>query len=263
LFDVEALLEIAKQAAEAAAAVHRRAVPDRLSVRIKSSQMDLVTAVDREAEQQLVSVIRTARPDDGVIGEEGTAVAGTSGVSWILDPLDGTTNFVYSYPAHAVAVGVEIDGKRVLGVVHDTYHQRVYTGIVGKRAECNGRPIAVRVTSDLSCALIGTGFLPDAAVRKVQAEVLRQILPVIRDLRRSGSPVLDLCSVAAGMLDGFYECGLGRWDIAAGAAIAEAAGAMVVELQSSILPTPLLVVANPKLLQALINVLIEAGAATN
>ena len=96
-----------------------------------------------------------------------------------------------------------------------------------------------------------------------QAEVLRQILPVVRDLRRSGSPALDLCSVAAGMLDGFFECGLGRWDIAAGAAIAEAAGATVIELQSSILPNPLLVVANPELLQALIKVLKESGAAIN
>jgi myo-inositol-1(or 4)-monophosphatase len=116
--------------------------------------------------------------------------------------------------------------------------------------------------SDLSHALIGTGFLPEAAVRHVQGEVLQRVLPVVRDVRRSGCPALDLRGVAAGTLDGFYESGLRRWDIAAGAAIAEAAGATVVELQSTVLPNPLLVVANASLLQALITVLVEAGAAT-
>ena len=236
--DFEALLRIAKQAAQVAAAVHHRADPGLLGVGMKSSPMDLVTAVDREAEQQLVSVIRTARPDDAIIGEEGTTISGNSGVCWILDPLDGTTNFVYGYPAHAVAVGIEIDGKRVLGVVHDTYHHRVYSGVVGGGAECDGRPMAAGVTSDLSHALIGTGFLPEAAVRHVQGEVLQRVLPVVRDVRRSGCPALDLCAVAAGTLDGFYESGLRRWDIAAGAAIAEAAGATVVELQSTVLPNP-------------------------
>jgi myo-inositol-1(or 4)-monophosphatase len=225
--DLAALLRIAKQAAHAAAAVHRRADPGWLGVGMKSSPMDVVTAVDRDAEQQLVSVIRTTRPDDAIIGEEGTTIPGSSGVCWILDPLDGTTNFVYGYPAHAVAVGVEIDGKRVLGVVHDTYHHRVYSEVVGGGAECDGRSMTAGVTSDLPHALIGTGFLPNAAVRNVQGEMLRRILPVVRDVRRSGCPALDLCAVAAGILDGFYESGLRRWDIAAGAAIAEAAGAPV------------------------------------
>lgn len=259
---MKALLSIAIQAARAAAAVHRRAEPGHLGVGMKSSPMDLVTAVDREAEQQLVSAIRTARPHDAIIGEEGTAIPGSSGVCWLLDPLDGTTNFIYGYPAHAVAVGVEIDGQRVLGVVHDTYHQRLYSGIVGGGAQCDGRPIAPGATADLSRALVGTGFLPDAAVRRVQGELLRDMLPVVRDVRRSGCPALDLCAVATGMLDGFYESGLGRWDITAGAAIAEAAGAAVVELQSPILPNPLLVVANARLLKALVTMLVEAGAAT-
>lgn len=256
----EELLHIAVQAAQAAATVHRRAERNSLGVGTKSSPMDLVTEVDREAERQLGATIRAARPHDAITGEEGTTISGSSGVCWILDPLDGTTNFVYGYPAHAVAVGVELDGTRVLGVVHDTSHAWVYTGVVGRGAQCNGEAITASATADLSRAVIGTGFLPNAAVRTVQGEVLRCLLPLVRDVRRSGCPALDLCAVAAGRLDGFYESGLGRWDIAAGAAIAEAAGAQVVDLQSAILPNPVLVVANATLLKTLVTVLVEAGA---
>jgi myo-inositol-1(or 4)-monophosphatase len=259
--DLEAWLSIAKHAARLAAAVHLRARQDDLAVRTKHSPSDLVTQVDREAERQLVSAIRAARPDDAILGEEGTTITGRSGVCWVLDPLDGTTNFVHGYPAYAVAVGVEIDGQRVMGVVHDTSHDRVYAGMVGVGAQCDGRPISVRGASALSQALIGTGFPPDAEVRLVQGEVLRRVLPRVRDVRRSGCPSLDLCAVASGTLDGFYECGLGRWDMAAGAAIAEAAGAAVVELLLPILPNPWLAVANPTLLEALVAMLVEAGGA--
>jgi myo-inositol-1(or 4)-monophosphatase len=261
--DLEELLSIAKHAARLAAGVHLHARQGALDIRTKHSPSDLVTAVDRESEKQLVSAIRTARPDDAILGEEGTNITGSSGVCWVLDPLDGTTNFIHGYPAHAVAVGIEIDGKRVIGVVHDTYHDRVYSGIVGVGAHCDGRPISARAESALSQALVGTGFLPNAEVRLVQGEVLRRVLPLVRDVRRSGCPSLDLCAVASGTLDGFYECGLGHWDMAAGAAIAEAAGATVVELPSAILPNPLLVVANATLLEALVAILVEAGAAMN
>lgn len=259
--ELEELLRIARQAAQAAAAVHRSAGQSSLGISTKASQSDLVTEIDRESERLLVSIIRAARPLDAILGEEGTAQAGTSGVCWILDPLDGTTNFVHGYPAHAVSVGVEIEGQRALGLVHDTFQDEVYAGIVGVGAECDGSPIAVRTETLLSRALIGTGFLPRADARYLQAEVLRDVLPHVRDVRRSGCPSLDLCAVAAGKLDGFYESGLGRWDIAAGAAIAEAAGAKVTELHSSTLPDPLLVAANPKLLDALVALLVKAGAA--
>lgn len=259
--DLEELLSIAKHAARMAAGMHLRARQGALDVSTKNSPIDLVTEVDRESERQLVSAIHTARPDDAILGEEGTNITGSSGVCWVLDPLDGTTNFVHGYPAYAVSVGIEIDGKRVIGVVHDTYHDRVYSGIVGMGAQCDGRSISARAESALSQPLVGTGFLPNAEVRLVQGEVLRSVLPLVRDVRRSGCPSLDLCAVASGTLDGFYECGLGRWDIAAGAAIAEAAGATVVELPSPSLPNPLLVVANATLLEAIVAMLVEAGAA--
>ncbi len=260
---LDELLSIAKQAAQTAATVHCRMRRDSLSVHTKSSSIDLVTEIDRESEREIVAAIHSARPDDAILGEEGTNIVGSSGICWIIDPLDGTTNFIHQYPAHSVSVGVEINNHRVLGVVHDTFHDIVYEGIVDVGAQCDGKPIAVSKQSQLSRALIGTGFLPSSEVRRVQAEVLCNVLPLVRDIRRSGCPSLDLCAVASGKLDGFYESGLGRWDIAAGAAIAEAAGAKVIELSSLSLPNPLLVVANARLVDELVALLVKTGAGVN
>lgn len=258
--EVLELLEIAKRAASSAAAVHHRAMnAARVKIDTKSSSFDLVTETDREAERELVRIIRAARTNDEIISEEGTNLSGNSGVRWILDPLDGTTNFVHQYPAHSVAVGVEINGRRTIGVVHDSFSDRVYAGVVGASATCNEKPITVRDEGNLKHALIGTGFLPQENVRREQADLLRQILPRVRDIRRSGCPSLDICHVASGTLDGFYECGLGPWDIAAAAAIAEAAGATVRLLSSNVLPNPFVVVANSKLISALIGLLVETG----
>lgn len=260
--ELSGLLEIAKYAAGVAAAVHRGAVErGEFKVGTKSATCDLVTEIDRTAERELVKVIRAARPNDEIVGEEGANFSGSSGVRWILDPLDGTTNFVHQYPAYSVAVGVEIDGRRAIGVVHDTFSNRVYAGVVGEGATCDERPIGVRNERNLQQALVGTGFLPDAGVRRLQADLLREVLPRVRDVRRSGCPSLDICGVAAGTLDAFYECGLGQWDIAAAAAIAEAAGAKVLLLDSNVLPNPLLVVANVSLTPAIVSLLVETGAA--
>jgi len=254
------LLEIAKHAALRAAAVHRRAMDGgNLKVDTKNSTSDLVTKIDRAAERELVEVIRAARSDDEIIGEEGTNVSGSSGVRWILDPLDGTTNFVHRYPSHSVAVGVEVGESRMIGVVHDTFNNRVYAGVVGEGSTCDEKPITVRNEANLNQALIGTGFLPNENIRREQADLLRQILPRVRDIRRSGCPSLDICSVASGTLDGYYECGLGPWDIIGGAAIAEAAGATIQLLISRVLPNPFLVVANARLTSELVSVLVETG----
>src|SRR5215813_76084 len=259
--ELSELISIARCAANAGAEAHRHAI-EKGSFRIdtKASPFDLVTEIDRHSEQEIVSTIRAARPNDGIIGEEGANFSGASRVRWVLDPLDGTTNFVHRYPAHSVAVGVEIDGKRVIGVVHDTFSNRVYAGIVGKGADCDGKPITVRQEQILSQALVGTGFLPNKTARREQAGLLREILPHVRDIRRSGCPSLDICGVASGVLDAFYECGLGPWDIAAASAIAEAAGATVLLFNSGRLPDPLLVVANAGLSAAMAALLTEAGA---
>jgi myo-inositol-1(or 4)-monophosphatase len=258
--DLSELLELARRAAKSAAHVHWSAI-DKSSFKVyaKTSSSDLVTEIDREAERTLVDVIRAARPNDEIVGEEGANFHGDSGVRWILDPLDGTTNLVHGYPAHSVAVGIEIEGRRTIGVVHDTFSNRVYSGIVGQGAHRDEEAMGVRHETDLSLALIGTGFLAYPDVRRAQADLLREMLPRVRDIRRSGCPSLDICAVASGTLDGFYEAGLGRWDIAAGAAVAEAAGATVLLLHSTVLPDPMLVVANPKLAADLVSVLTEAG----
>jgi myo-inositol-1(or 4)-monophosphatase len=259
--DLGELLGIAKHAAGLAATVHRRAMDaGTLKVETKSTTTDLVTEIDRAAEHELVEAIRAARPNDEIIGEEGTNISGSSGVRWVLDPLDGTTNFVHRYPAHSVAIGVEVGRRRTIGVVHDTFSNRVYAGIVGEGATCDDAPIAVGNESNLKQALIGTGFLPDVNVRSKQADLLRKILPRVRDIRRSGCPSLDICNVASGRLDGYYECGLGPWDIMAGAAIAEAAGATIRLLNSRDLPGPFLVVANAGLISELVALLVETGA---
>jgi len=255
------LLEIAKHAARLAGAIHREAIETGdVEAETKQSNTDLVTRVDRESEHELVSAIRAARPNDEIIGEEGTRISGGSNVRWILDPLDGTTNFIHRYPFHSVAVGVEVDGRNVAGVVYDTFRNQMYAGVVGEGATCDDKPIRVRNDSNLQDALIGTGFLPDEDVRRAQAELLREVLPRVRDVRRSGCPSLDICNVASGSLSGFYECGLGPWDIAAAAAIAEAAGATVSLLHSQVFPDPFLIVANPELTAALITMFVDAKA---
>lgn len=255
------LLAIAKRAAAAGAAVHLAAMSARqdLAIGIKHSASDLVTEVDRETERVVVASIHAARPEDAIIGEEGANLGGSSGIRWILDPLDGTTNFVHRYPAHSVAIGVEIDGRRAIGIVHDTSRNRVYAGVIGDGATLDDVPISVSSEADLSRALVGTGFLPDPDVRRAQADLLREILPRVRDVRRSGCPSLDICAVASGVLDGFYECGLGPWDIAAAGAIAEAAGATVLTLPAGILPAPLLVVANSRLAGTLGELISKSG----
>ncbi len=259
--ELSGLLDVAREAASRAAAVHRRAmIGGEFDVYAKGASYDLVTGVDREAERELVAAIRAARPLDEIVGEEGTRLKGSSGVRWILDPLDGTTNFVHGYPAHSVAVGVEVGGRMAVGVVHDTYGNHVYEGVAGEGATCDGKPVGVRSEYHLEQALVGTGFLPDASVRRLQADLLREILPRVRDVRRSGCPSLDICAVAAGALDAFYECGLGEWDIAAASVIAEAAGATVLTLRSGLLPNPFLVVANARLAHALAALLVENGA---
>lgn len=258
--ELSELLVIAKRVAGVAAAVHHSALKQgAFRVWAKKSTSDLATEVDREAERQMVEVIHALRPNDSVIGEEGTSFQGDSGVKWVIDPLDGTTNFIHGYPAHAVAVGVEINGQRKVGVVHDTFHNRVYAGVIGGAATCEGRTISVRDEGSLAKALLATGFLPDAEIRRLQADALRHVLPRVRDIRRSGCPSLDICGVASGTLDAFYECGLGLWDIAGAAAIAEAAGATVLLLHSRVLPNPLIVVANSELSVALVSLLEETG----
>ena len=193
----------------------------------KASPADLVSEIDHRAELKIVELIRHHRPDDAIVAEEGAAHPGTSGVRWIIDPLDGTRNYLIGYPAHAVSIGVEIDGEPVIGVVHDTANDLVYKAMAGAYAEVKNKRLHVKHTSRLDHAIIATGFAPIQAIRSLQGDALRRMLPNIGDIRRSGCPSLDLCSVAIGWVHGFFELGLPEWDYAAGRVIVEAAGGVV------------------------------------
>ena len=203
-------------AADAAALLVDGLTHRRLEVSTKSTPTDMVTEMDRASEALIVAGIRAARPDDGIVGEEGADHAGTSGVRWLVDPIDGTTNYLYGFPGFAVSIGAEFNGEMVAGVVHDPLHRDVFQAASGRGATRNGDPIHASTKNDLKTALVGTGFSYEPDRRLRQANVLAQVLPHIRDIRRMGAASVDLCSVACGRLDAYYERGLGPWDLAAG-----------------------------------------------
>ncbi len=196
----------------------------------KSTPTDVVTAVDRASEALLSQELTRIRPRDGVLGEEGASREGSSGIRWVLDPIDGTVNFLYGIPWYAVSVAAEVNGVVEAGAVLNPEFGELYTAVRGQGAWLNGRPIRCTTVHDLGQTLVGTGFGYDAGRRARQAAVVARLLPRVRDVRRLGSAALDLCQVAVGRLDAHYERGLSYWDHAAGALIAAEAGARVTGL---------------------------------
>ncbi len=197
----------------------------------KSSPTDPVTEGDRLAEAIVVAGITKHRPDDGIVGEEGTEKSGTTGVVWYIDPIDGTTNYVYGIPAYAVSIGAAVDGVMTAAVVLNPIANEVFAARLGAGATLNGAPITVSSPAALSSSLVATGFGYKADRRKHQAATLAEVLPHIRDMRRIGSAALDLCNVACGRVDAYYELGLNSWDFAAGWLVATEAGAVVDNLR--------------------------------
>ncbi len=202
----------------------------------KSSDVDIVTLADRAAEDLIRDRLLTARPDDSVLGEEGDDVVGSSGVRWIVDPIDGTVNFLYGLQEFSVSIAAEVDGEVVAGVVLDAAKGRAYQGYVdpalpgGGSATRDGTPLAVRGPAPVAQRLIATGFSYSAEKRAVQAAATARMLPLVRDIRRHGSCALELCHVAEGALDGYVEEGVNLWDFAAGGLVARLAGARLVVL---------------------------------
>lgn len=226
--DRRTLVSLATRAAERAgdlllAGLHGH----REFVATKSSRTDMVSEMDHASEELIVGVIRAARPDDEIVAEERGGAPGTSGVRWVVDPLDGTTNYLYGHPGWAVSIAAETGEGVIAGVVFDPLHGEMFSAARGHGASRNGTPIACSEQHDLSRALVATGFGYLPARRRAQAEVLVGLLPEVRDIRRVGSAALDLCSVACGRVDAYYERGLAWWDHAAGSLIAEEAGAEV------------------------------------
>ncbi|WP_432136336.1 MULTISPECIES: inositol monophosphatase family protein [unclassified Streptomyces] len=226
------LLALAQEAARRAGALLRDGRPADLAVAAtKSSPVDVVTEMDVAAEKLITTLIAERRPDDGFLGEEGATSEGTSGVRWVIDPLDGTVNYLYGLPTWAVSIAAEQDGETVVGVVEVPMRGESYRAVRGGGAWATGpwegeRRLTVRPAPPLDQALVSTGFNYVAEVRAHQAEIAGRLIPLLRDIRRGGSAAIDLCDVAAGRLDGYYERGLHPWDLAAGDLVAREAGAL-------------------------------------
>jgi myo-inositol-1(or 4)-monophosphatase len=266
--DAEALLRIAvATAAEAGRLLASWRGDERPEVvQTKSSPTDVVTEMDRRSEALITSRIRAHRPGDAVLGEEGGQTAGGAApaggdaslpgrVRWVVDPLDGTVNYLYGLRDWAVSIAAEVDGTVVAGVVEVPRHGETFTAVAGQGAWLHRgeAKLALHCTMavPLGQALIGTGFGYDPGRRQVQGEVLAALLPYVRDIRRGGSAAVDLCSVAAGRLDAFYERGLNYWDFAAGGLIAREAGAVVGGLAGKTESTAMAVAAGPGLYEQL------------
>ncbi len=227
----------------------------------KSSATDLVTDADLWSETRIAEILHEARPNDSIQGEEGTTITGTSGIRWIIDPIDGTTNFVYGHPGFSVSIGAELDGEPVIGVVVDPILGDEFVAALGHGATRNGDSIQVNTVTVLSEALLATGFGYQPAHRRKQAKELVEILPRVRDIRRMGGAALDLASVACGRVDAFFERGLAPWDIAAGSVIVSEAGGRVCDLSGEN-PTGDFVVASPEgILSELLSLLRNVDAA--
>ncbi len=196
-------------------------------VATKSSGVDMVTNIDRAAEEHIVESLLAVRPGDGIVGEEGASRSSSTDVRWIIDPVDGTTNLLYGIPAVAVVLAMERAGVVEAGVIHDVASRETYWSAAGAGAFRGGTQLHVTTVEEPGTALIATGFGYQSAQRAAQADRLRRILPHVRDVRRSGSAALDLCRVAAGQVDGYYEDGLHRWDFEAGALLVREAGGSV------------------------------------
>ncbi|EPQ75776.1 Inositol-1-monophosphatase [Mycobacterium marinum MB2] len=248
---------------------HPAAADESDAVRAKSTPTDPVTVVDTDAERLLRSRLAQLRPGDPIVGEEGggpadSAPAPDDAVTWVLDPIDGTVNFVYGIPAYAVSIGAQVGGVSVAGAVADVVGRSVYSAALGQGAHVTDqqgtRELHCTAVEDLSMALLGTGFGYSAGRRATQAALLARMLPMVRDVRRIGSAALDLCMVAAGRLDAYYEHGLQLWDRAAGALIAAEAGARVVLPASDVVGAGLVVAAAPGVADELLGVLKRLNA---
>jgi myo-inositol-1(or 4)-monophosphatase len=243
---VSADLELAERAARAAGEVlmsYFGHAAEGLSV--KSSPTDPVSDADREAERTILDILAAERPDDGVVGEEGADTEAASGRTWVVDPLDGTVNFLYGLRTWAVSIALEDRAGLAVGVVFNPVDDECFSALRGEGARLGGRPIHVTECASLDRAMVATGFSYEAERRAEQAELLLRLLPQVRDIRRAGAAALDLAYVAAGRVDAFYERGLKRWDEAAGRLLVQEARGVVQNLSGE--PHGVLAAATPAL----------------
>jgi fructose-1,6-bisphosphatase/inositol monophosphatase family enzyme len=216
----------------------------------KSSRTDMVSDADRDAERLISDLIVRERPGDAVFGEEGADLQGRSGRRWVVDPLDGTTNFLYGFPSWSVSIALEDDDGIAAAVVHDPWRDETFRAARGEGADLNGEPIQVTDCDRLELALVATGFGYAAERRSEQAAVLSRVLPRVRDIRRAGSAALDLSYLAAGRVDAYYERDLKPWDWDAGRLLVAEAGGALADLPGE--PPALAAAASPELLSDLV-----------
>jgi myo-inositol-1(or 4)-monophosphatase len=251
-------VQVTRAAADLARELRERGVT---GVTTKSTDTDVVTAADKATERYVRDVLHERRPDDTVLGEESGESSGTGAVRWILDPIDGTVNYLYGLPQYAVSLAAEVDGVPVAGVVRNIATGEEWTATRGGGAFRAGQRLAGSEVTELGQALVATGFGYAADRRAHQAGVLARLLPRIRDIRRFGSAALDLCFAAEGRVDAYFEKGLNLWDHAAGGLIAAEAGLLVTGLAGAPPGPDLLVAAPPGIHPALHDALVAFDAA--
>ena len=220
------LLKLAQTVAKAAGS-HLMNRPSSFTFTEKSSVIDFATQMDQQAEELIVKQILTSRPDDGIIAEEGAARTSKSGITWVIDPLDGTVNYLYGLPGWNVSIAAKDNEGVLVGVVYAPSINGFWSAVRGGDATYNGDKIKCNNPVSLDKALLSTGFAYDLDLRIKQGVVISKLLPRIRDLRRNGAAAVDLCYVAMGALDGYFEASLNEWDHAAGGLIATQAGAII------------------------------------
>jgi len=221
--------------------------PSNFEINQKSSAVDFATQMDHASEKLIVEAILAARPGDGIIGEEGAARESTSGITWVIDPLDGTVNYFYGLPAWNVSVAAKDEQGVLVGVVCAPTINSLWTAVRGGGATWNGNPIACNDPITLDRALIATGFSYSLEKRIGQAEFAKNLIPHIRDIRRAGAAAVDLCQVAMGAVDGYFEIDLKEWDLAAGGLIAREAGALVTGRNGGAAGEAMVIAAGPAL----------------
>jgi len=260
--DPVALLAIAHDTAVTAADMVRTERRAGFGITTKSTATDLVTDLDKASDVLIRELLLSARPDDGIITEEDIEHPGSSGIVWIVDPIDGTTNFVYDHPPYAVSIAATVDGRTIAAAVVEISADDRYTASLGGGSFRNGIRLQLADPPPLDRAMIATGFGYSPQRRASQAAVVARIIDQVRDIRRLGAAAFDLCSVAAGRVDAYYEHGLSAWDLAAGQLIAAEAGASVEAiLGGSPLPHEGVLVAHPGLIGPLRELLIANGVA--
>ena len=262
--ELDDFLATAIMAAREAAAIQRAERGNDLQVSTKSSAVDLVTKVDRMCEERIRRVILASHPGHAILGEEtgmGVTTAGPAGEGsayrWIVDPLDGTVNYAHGFPFYCVSIALEVDGVVKVGVVYDGERDEMFTAVAGGGAHLNGAPIGVSGTTALSSALLATGFAYVVDKINLNLEVFARVLPQVQSVRRPGAAALDICYVACGRVDGFWELALNSWDVAAGVLIVREAGGTVTGAASAPyrLDDPVLVASNGALHAKLLDLL--------